>query len=202
MGEICEIVQLETDVKLAFSKKRSLVAVFLDISKAYDSVWIQGLLFKTAKLGITGPILAWLKEFLTGRSMCVRIGDQSSQYINIDNGVPQGAVLSPLLFNIMLTDFPTHPTPVKSRLYADDVTIYAETKLPEDAEVTIQPALNKIFRWGREWKLKFAPDKSSVVVFNRSYKPGADPLLFINGHRIPAHATHKFLGVWFDQKML
>ena len=80
MGEICEIVQLETDVKLAFSKKRSLVAVFLDISKAYDSVWIQGLLFKTAKLGITGPILAWLKEFLTGRSMCVRIGDQSSQY--------------------------------------------------------------------------------------------------------------------------
>jgi hypothetical protein len=89
------IVQLETDVKLAFSKKRSLVAVFLDISKAYDAVWIQRLLFKSAKLGITGPILAWLKEFLTGRSMCVRIGDQSSQYRNIDNGVPQGAVLSP-----------------------------------------------------------------------------------------------------------
>jgi hypothetical protein len=86
------IVQLETDVKLAFSKKRSLVAVFLDISKAYDSVWIQGLLYKTAKLGITGPILARLKEFLTDRSMCVRIGDQSSQYINIDNRVPQGAV--------------------------------------------------------------------------------------------------------------
>jgi hypothetical protein len=102
----------------------------------------------------------------------------------------------------MLTDFPTPPTPVESRLYADDVTIYAETKLPEDAEVTIQPALNKIYRWGRKWKLKFAPDKSTVVVFNRSYKPGADPLLFINGHRIPSHETHKFLGLWFDQKML
>ena len=86
------IVQLKTDVKLAFSKKRSLVAV-LDMSKAYDSVWIQGLLLKTAKLGITGPILAWLQEFPTSRSMCVRIGDQSSQYRNIDNGVPQGAVL-------------------------------------------------------------------------------------------------------------
>jgi ribonuclease HI/exonuclease III len=196
------IVQLETDIKLGFSRKQSTVAVFLDISKAYDSVWTQGLLYKTAKLGITGQTLAWIKEFLTDRSMCVRIGDQTSDHKTVENGVPQGAVLSPILFNIMLIDFPTHPLPVKTRIFADDVTIYAKTKLPADAEVTIQPALNKIYQWGRRWKLNFSPDKSTVVVFNRSYKPGADPLLFINGHRIASQATHKFLGVWLDQKLL
>ncbi|KZS03634.1 Uncharacterized protein APZ42_033627 [Daphnia magna] len=62
------------------------------------------------------------------------------------------------------------------------------------------PALNRIFSWSRKWK--FAPDKSAIVAFTRSYKPGADPLLFLNGHRIRSHPNFKFLGVWFDQKLL
>jgi hypothetical protein len=52
------ITQLESHIKQDFSKKRSTVAVFLDISKAYDSVWTQGLLYKSSRLGISGPILA------------------------------------------------------------------------------------------------------------------------------------------------
>ncbi|KZS04645.1 Uncharacterized protein APZ42_032370 [Daphnia magna] len=96
------IIQLETDIVTSFSQKKSTVAVFLDIEKAYDSIWIQGLLFKMASMGITGAILAWLKNFVTGRSMSVRIGDQESSHKSISNGVPQGAVISPILFNIMM----------------------------------------------------------------------------------------------------
>ncbi|KAI9565067.1 putative R-directed D polymerase from mobile element jockey-like [Daphnia sinensis] len=97
------IIQLETNIVTSFSQKKSTVAVFLDIKKAYDSIWIQGL-FKMASMGITGAILAWLKNFVTGRSMCVRIGDQESSRKTISNGVPQGEVISPILFNIMMND--------------------------------------------------------------------------------------------------
>nr|CAH0112721.1 unnamed protein product [Daphnia galeata] len=101
----------------------------------------------------------------------------------------------------MLSDFPSQPATIKTRLFADDITIYYETRLPADATTILQPALNRIYRWGKRWELKFAPDKSTTLVFNRAYKPGADPLLFINGHRIPSRPKNKLLGVWFDQKL-
>lgn len=114
------IIQLETDIVTSFSKKKSTVAVFLDIEKAYDSIWIQRLLFKMASMGITGAILAWLKNFVTGRSMCVRIGDQKSNHKTISNGVPQGAVISPILFNIMMSDIPRQQQ-TKTLLFADNL---------------------------------------------------------------------------------
>ena len=102
----------------------------------------------------------------------------------------------------MLTDLPKLSPLTKIYLFADDVTITASCKQPSDAEVTIQPALDKVHRWSSKWKLKLAPDKSACVVFSISYKPGPDPLLFINGHPIPPKSKFKFLGIWFDQKLL
>ncbi len=58
------IIQLEVDVKEGFTARDSTVAVFLDISKAYDTTWIQGLLFKLSNIGVTSPCLGWLREFL------------------------------------------------------------------------------------------------------------------------------------------
>ncbi len=87
--------------------------MYLDISKAYDCVWIQGLVFKLASIGVTGRLLTWINNFLTGRSICVRVGSNISEFRDVKTGVPQGAVISPLLFNIMLYDFPSFPSLVK-----------------------------------------------------------------------------------------
>ena len=133
--------------------------------------------------------------------MRVRIGSHTSEARVVENGVPQGSVLSPILFNIMLSDFPSQPATIKTRLFADDITIYSKTRLPADAETILQAALNRIYHWGKRREFQFAPDKSTTLVFNRAYKPEADPLLFINGHRILSRPTHKLLGVWFDQKL-
>ena len=65
-------------------------------------------------------------------------------------------------------------------------TIFESCKQPSDAEVIIQPALDKVHCWSSKWKLKLSPDKSTCVVFSISYKPGPDPLLFING-KFPSH---------------
>ncbi|XP_045022876.1 uncharacterized protein LOC116932420 [Daphnia magna] len=155
-----------------------------------------------AKKGIAGAFLGWIKEFLTGRSMSVRIGSITSIPAPVENGVPQGAVLSPILFNIILIDFLSSTPETKISLYADDVLLYSMVKRPADAEVTLQPVLDKVRRWGRKWKFSFTPNKNAMVVFTRAYKPGNDPLLYLDGHRIPSQPTFNFLELWFDSKLL
>ena len=196
------IIRLETDIKQGFSEGHSAVAVYLDISKAYGTVWTQGLLYKMARLGISGSILGWTKNFLSDRSMRVRIGNHLSLAKRVENGVPQGAVISPILFNIMMSDFPNHLARTKTLLFADDILIYTRTKLPIGAETTLQPAIDDVGRWGRKWKFKFAPDKSGAITFTWAYKPGDDPLLFLYGHRIQPKTKAKFLVVLFDYKLL
>ena len=195
------IVQLETDIKRGFSAKKSTVAVFLDIDSAYAKVWTQGLLYKLSKAGLSGCSLGWLSNFLQGRSFCVRIGGHFSDSLPIENGVPQGAVVSPILFNVMMMDFPAPPLAINLLLYADDISFYTQVNTPVNAEAVLQPYIDEVYRWGRKWKFKFPPEKSSAVVFTRAYKPGSDPLLFMHGHRIKTEKTVKFLGVIFDNKL-
>jgi hypothetical protein len=88
---IDHVIKLDHDIKECFVNKKSTVAVFLDINKAYDTVWVNGLLFKFAKIGIHGNCLGWLANFLQNRSVCVRLGSYTSETRKINNGVPQGA---------------------------------------------------------------------------------------------------------------
>ena len=76
--------------------------VFLDISKAFDKVWHKGLLYKLESLGVRDPLLKWIKSYLTGRKQRVIIDGQSSDWREIEAGVPQGSVLGPLLFLFIL----------------------------------------------------------------------------------------------------
>ncbi|KZS19750.1 Uncharacterized protein APZ42_013723 [Daphnia magna] len=196
------LVKIDHEIKKSFKEKKSTVAVFLDINKACDTVWIHGLLYKLNKIGIHGNCLGWLHNFLLNRSICVQLGGHTSGPKRIHKGVPQGAVISSLLFNIMLHDFPLPPPTINLLLYADDVTIYAPVKHPIDAEIILQPYIEKVTKWGRKWKFKFSASKSTTVTFTQSYKPGDDPLIFLNGNRIPTATKFKFLVVFLDSILL
>ena len=91
---------------------------------------------------------------------------------------------------------------MKLQLYADDVNLFTTVNRPIDAEIILQPYVDKVAKWGRKWKFKFSASKSSSVVFTRAYKPGDDPLLFLNGQRIPNAKKVKFLGITMDAKLL
>ena len=194
------LVDLEQRIKLNMNNKKKTYAVFLDMSRAYDKVWIPGLLKKMAKLGIDGKLLAWLKQFLIGRSFRVRIGDLLSEARQLLTGVPQGAILSPLLFNIMLFDFPTAPQLVKTLLYADDVEADVTASTNAEAEAILNPYLDDISNWAREWRFDFSVEKSAVVVFTRD-AARHPPQLYIMGNRIQLRESVKFLGLIFDRKL-
>ncbi len=77
---------------------------FLDIEKGYDSMWRKGLLTRLHDAGVNGRIFNWIKDFLKHRSIQVRVGRDMSETVEIKNGAPQGSVISPVLFNVMIND--------------------------------------------------------------------------------------------------
>ena len=91
-------------VKLLTQKKEDIQIVFCDKIKAFDEVLDQGLLYKSQKVGIKGDLLNWFKDYLTDKKQRIVIRGQSSNWGNIRAGVPQGAVLGPLIFLIYIKD--------------------------------------------------------------------------------------------------
>jgi len=85
------------------------VGVFIDFQSAFDMIWRTGLLIKLKILGITGNIFNFTKNFLTDRSIPVKVGSAFSQKYTLDNGTAQGSIISPLLFLTMINDLPDSP---------------------------------------------------------------------------------------------
>ncbi len=96
------IICLETGVKKAQVNKESGMAVFFEVEKAYDMIWKEGLMIKLDMMSITGIIYNWIKDFLADRFIQVRIGKVLSGRYMVENGIPQGSIISPILFSIMI----------------------------------------------------------------------------------------------------
>ena len=86
------------DWKIAINDGNSVDVIYFDLSKAFDKVSHQKLLYKLSHLGVRGPLLNWLRSYLDGRNMCVKVENSFSERYPCTSGVPQGGVLSPLLF--------------------------------------------------------------------------------------------------------
>ena len=121
-----QLIDFVNDIHRSLDKKDSLEvrAVFLDISKAFDKVWHDGLIFKLKQNGIEGPTLTLLLSYLSNRKQRVALNGLNSEWAPIESGVPQGSVLGPLLFLIYINDLETNiKTSVK--FFADDTMLYS-----------------------------------------------------------------------------
>ena len=96
--------------------------MFVDQSKAFDSIGHELLLQKLDRYGFRGTPLEWFRSFLTGGKQ--RVGGEESQWFDLHSGVPQGSILGPILFSLFVNDLPVSLTRSEVMLYADDTTIY------------------------------------------------------------------------------
>jgi hypothetical protein len=113
----------------------------------------------------------------------------------VENGIPQGAALIPILFNIMMSDFPTHRSKTSSLLFAEDIMIVTKAKKKQGGRIITTTSHGRCQPLGQEMEIYFRPHKSGTITFTRSYRPGEEPLLFPNGHKINPIKSTKFLRV-------
>lgn len=134
---------------------------YIDVMKAFDSVPHRRLLLKLHNFGIRGPMLKWIKAFLTSRQQKVVVNGEHSDSRHVGSGVPQGSVLGPVLFILYVNDMPSQ---VSSNLflYADDAKLFRPIKCPQDEEI-LQNDINKLQAWSTNWLLKFHPEKCKMM---------------------------------------
>ena len=177
--------------------------VFLDISKAFDKVWHEGLLFKLSRYGIKGNLFSLLKSFLTNRDQRVVLNGVSSEWENVLSGVPQGSVLGPLLFLIYINDLPKNLIS-EVKLFADDTSIFSIVKNSVESQTNLNNDLEKINQWAHQWKMNFNPDptKQAIqVIFSRKRQPFHHPVINFNDSPVVDAPYQKHLGLFLDCKL-
>ncbi|KAF2344167.1 Reverse transcriptase domain [Trinorchestia longiramus] len=124
----------------------------------------MGVLYKLSRCGVRGTMLRWLQAYLKNRPFKVLMeGTYSSERI-VRSGVPQGAVLSPLLFNIMMYDTPLEKG-ICSCEYADDLAFYTQHPNLRIATDTLQEQLTALHNWSKQWGLKINFNKTKCMLF-------------------------------------
>ena len=108
----------------ALDEKQHCAALFVDLSKAFDSVHHELLLDRLRNIGFSEGAVNWFRNYLSGRIQCVYSDNHKSSFLEINRGVPQGSILAPVLFSICINDLGNGMQPAKLRLYADDTVIY------------------------------------------------------------------------------
>jgi hypothetical protein len=149
----------------ATNKKFKSIAIFFDIQSAFDKVWHRGLLFKLAKIQIPYYLFTFITKFLLDRTFSVKVNDFETALYPIRCGVPQGAVLSPILFSIFINDLPIEHKKYSrySLLFADDLVklyLFRNTCKTETIESEINKDLAKLSSWTNNWRLTIAANKS------------------------------------------
>ena len=120
--------------------------IFLDISKAFDKVWHDGLLFKLKTYGVEGDLLLLLKNYLKNRKQRVVLNVQTSEWRKINSGLPQGSVLGPLLFLIYINDLPDGITSI-CKIFADDTSLFSKVQDINELNSDLERASNWTYQW-------------------------------------------------------
>ena len=197
-----QLFKLSQSVSTALKKHKKAVGVFLDVEKAFDAVWLEGLKYKLGRpeIGIPTKMIRLLSSFLTNRHLRVHQNSAISNKIELKAGTPQGSALSPLLFIFYVNDTPKPPPGVLISKFADDMAAWAIQKQEKRAEKLIQKHLDSLSEWCNKWKIKLNPSKTQVGLFTNSNNTKE---ITLNLGRVPLTVSNeiKFLGQTFDRKL-
>ena len=200
-----QLISLIHDIHKAFDDNRCLEvrSVYLDMSKAFDKVWHEGLLHKLVQNGIDGHILEFFKSYLSNRKQRVVLNGHCSDWAPILSGVPQGSVLGPLLFLIYINDLECG---IKSQIkfFADDTSLYSVVTDPAKSAAELNSDLETINQWAKQWKMSFNPDPTKPaeeILFSQKRSSPVHPPIFFNGVEVKRVTEHKHLGLILDPKL-
>ncbi|GFV05263.1 RNA-directed DNA polymerase from mobile element jockey [Trichonephila clavipes] len=192
------LLGLTEKITAGFQRGRSTGAVFLDIQKAFDRVWVSGLIYKLIINNFPPALIHLINSYLVNRSFQVRVNDTLSNSFKINYGVPQGSLLGPLLFNIFINDIPTHPQ-TSTNIYADDTVTLATYKNNKTITLALNNHLKLLETFFDTWKIKINIDKTIAVLFTKRKTKPTPPTLYST--QLQWSQNTKYLGLTLDNKL-
>lgn len=183
------------------SEKRTTGILFFDIEKAFDRIWIKGLIYKMKVLQYPKYLVHIVASFLQHREYQVKVGGKISSCRDIPFGTPQGAVLSPSLYNIYVHDAPM-PNDCMMAYYADDTAIISgENRWSQNARA-LRRATREFSEYYNKWKVNLNYGKTQALLVTRRRLRELPSGPFVMGEdEIPWETEAKYLGLIIDRTL-
>ena len=180
------------------ANSKYVCAIFLDIEKAFDAAWWRKIFLELSLLDIPPNLLTALRNFLADRRVILTQGGLDHQKV-LSRGCPQGSVLSPILWNILVNSLLKLPLPTNCSItaYADDITLLISANSRAQIETAANHCLTNFSAWATECKLRFSAKKTKGLLLRGVLK--RRPLIKLDGTSIQFVKEFKYLGVWLSK---
>jgi hypothetical protein len=197
-----QLAHLVERITRNFGEKRLTGSVFLDVAKAFDTVWIDGLLYKLTLLNFPSYIVHTISSYLQGWTFEASFQTATSSRRVMRAGVAQGRLISPVLFSLYVNDMPSPLHHIELALYADDMAIIATSHKPTLLVSYLESYLNDLQRLLCDWRIAINVSKNTAIIFARAgrcfiqHRP-----VTLFGEPIEWVDTTRYLGVTLDTRL-
>ncbi|KAF2345423.1 Reverse transcriptase domain [Trinorchestia longiramus] len=191
-GTHTALATLHETLHIHLNQRNKIDIILRDLSKAFDKVWHTGLKFKLSQLNINPPFTKVLTNFLTDRTAAIRIANHTGQPFPIKSGVPQGAVISPALYNFYTHDLPSPIPNTDYTVFADGITQITFSRNSHNMATRLTTkAIAQINDYERKWKIQTNVNKFKLIAISRRKKQE----VHVDGIPFPYDKSGKVLGL-------
>ena len=199
------LIDMYEKISDAIDRKEHSIGIFIDLSKAFDTINHEILMKKLYHYGIRGIAHSWFNSYLTNRKQLVYIEGVYSPLCNITCGVPQGSILGPLLFVLYVNDIINSSKCLQFILFADDTNLFYSCTDLTMLQNVVNTELAQLSDWFKANKLSLNINKTCYIIFRNKHNPikrvGADVLITIDDMLVNHAECVKFLGVMIDSQL-
>ncbi|GFT43336.1 RNA-directed DNA polymerase from mobile element jockey [Trichonephila clavipes] len=197
---VTQLLRVTKLVHTGFQNHQATGMLFVDIAKAFDKIWHDGLISKMMRLGFSDQILKIIHSYLNSREFRVRVKNCLSSPRPVKSGIPQGSLLGPRLFNLYINDIPKADN-VHLAMYADDTAIISQHTYNFKIIERLQNYITRLQLWLVAWKIKVNASKSASLLFTKQRCIGNLPNIYIFDQPVPWVTEFKYLGFILDAKL-
>ena len=198
------IIELIDKINNAVEKRETTLALYLDLSKAFDTIDHNILLYKLEHYGFRGIVLNWFRSYLSNRTQYVYYNNCKSEKLDVTCGVPQGSILGPLLFILYINDIVNTSNMLQFILFADDTTILFSDKDISSKIDLINTELKEVTNWFKTNKLSVNASKTNFMIMGTTHqtsKPKNNIKVILDNVELSRVNKTKFLGVLIDENL-
>ena len=197
-----QLVRLSQSIWDGYQEKEKTGLILYDFERAYDRVWRDGLLLKLVEAGVGRTLVRWVQAWLANRLAWAKVEGERSRARLFQQGLPQGSVLSPLLFLVYINDLVETVARggVKVSAFADDLAVWHTGRTVEECRRRLQEASDRVAEWSEEWLMKVSVGKCAVKLFSKDKRDQEMRGLEVRlrGEEVQKDPTPGFLGVIYD----